>query len=715
MGLFFNNKIFSSPFNESKNNKSNKQNNGITKTIKNFIVKANGLLKGENDSREYGSYPETNLDEIRLAIEHDSYAKQSIMKYSYLLFKAGYQIKSDNDEAAKYIEQRFHLMSFATKKPFDILLQETGDDLIKYSNAFLVKSRGDIPSNIINAKGYCADKPVVGYFRVDPTCMTIVRDKFGNIQKYVQHVENQKKEFKPQDVIHFYMDKEAKNAFGTPRMTAALEDIKILRKIEGNVMAMIYRFSMPLFQWIVGLPQEGYQATNPEIEETKNLVNNLPVDGSVVTNEKTSVKVIGAEGNALDATNYLSYFEKRVFAALDLSEAQMGRGGNNNADTMESQVHNVVKYFQRILSIFINNCIIDELLLEGGFNPITNPEDEAKLVFNEIDVDTRVKVENHEMAKYQANMTTFDEMRKSIGLKNTDNVDELYKNKIDKPYEKDIINAKTKSSIDILKANPNNNSNTNTNSNSNTNSNTNTKSIGNKPVSPNGNGTVSNNKNKDIENKNMPSNQYGKTSVKIKESLIETDVKKHKKKFKNFYDLYNDLKREVIRDPNSRETIFVLYKEKFEEAFNKEIATYTENAILIAKKEIKNIVGNNRNESTINYSLDAFNVQLKQDISKLFNDINNKLKTETDIESVFNAFEYRLRFMLEFIPQKAYWYAYLKTGQSYGFKKAHVKFNSEKDKKQFNEIIILNDIKYENIPPFHPFCQCEVYFRKGDD
>ena len=38
----------------------------------------------------------------------------------------------------------------------------------------------------------------------------------------------------------------------------------------------------------------------------------------------------------------------------------------------------------------------------------------------------------------------------------------------------------------------------------------------------------------DIENKNMPSNQYGKTSVKIKESLIETDVKKHKKKFKNF-------------------------------------------------------------------------------------------------------------------------------------------------------------------------------------
>ena len=146
-------------------------------------------------------------------------------------------------------------MSFCTKKPIDILIQEVGDDLIKYSNAFLVKSRTIIDPSILKAKGYLNPKPVGGYFRIDPTCVSIQRDKFGNVQKYIQHIEDQTKEFSPNDIIHFQMDKEAKNAFGTPRMTAAIEDIKILRKIEGNVMAMIYRFSMPLFPWIIGLPK----------------------------------------------------------------------------------------------------------------------------------------------------------------------------------------------------------------------------------------------------------------------------------------------------------------------------------------------------------------------------------------------------------------------------------------------------------------------------
>ena len=137
------------------------------------MVKANGLLKAVNDSRDYSSYPEYDLNEIRMAIEHDSYAKQSVMKYSYLFLKAGYQIKSDNEEASKYIKQRFHLMSFCTKKPIDILIQEVGDDLIKYSNAFLVKSRTIIDPSILKAKGYLNPKPVGGYFRIDPKCAEI--------------------------------------------------------------------------------------------------------------------------------------------------------------------------------------------------------------------------------------------------------------------------------------------------------------------------------------------------------------------------------------------------------------------------------------------------------------------------------------------------------------------------------------------------------------
>lgn len=139
-------------------------------------------------------------------------------------------------------------MSFITQKPIDILFQEVADDLIRYSNAFLVKKRIDNVPGLKLTPVLTDDKVVGGYFRVDPASIKIKRDKNGNVLKYEQGYGKNKKEFFPRDVIHFYLDKDANNAFGTPRIIAALEDVKLLRKIEGNISALIYRFSMPLYQ-----------------------------------------------------------------------------------------------------------------------------------------------------------------------------------------------------------------------------------------------------------------------------------------------------------------------------------------------------------------------------------------------------------------------------------------------------------------------------------
>lgn len=139
-------------------------------------------------------------------------------------------------------------MSFITQKPMDILFQEIADDLIRYSNAFLIKKRVDNVPGLKLTPVLTDDKVVGGYFRVDPASVRIKRDKNGNVLKYEQGYGENKKEFFPRDVIHFYLDKDANNSFGTPRIIAALEDVKLLRKIEGNISALIYRFSMPLYQ-----------------------------------------------------------------------------------------------------------------------------------------------------------------------------------------------------------------------------------------------------------------------------------------------------------------------------------------------------------------------------------------------------------------------------------------------------------------------------------
>lgn len=405
--------------------------------MNNFVVKAVGF-QGDGSDTDFSS-PDVDFSEIKDAINGDSYIKMAIAKYSQLIFKAGYNIVGSNDAAAEYLRGRLRMMSFMTSIPMDVLFQQTTDDLVAYSNAFWVKSRQPM-TNIggLQAKGVLDTNPVCGYFRMDPATVTIKRDKNGTIKQYQQESGNNKKTFKPTDVIHFYIDKAGGAAFGTPRITAALEDVKLLRKIEGNVLNLIYRFAIPIYQMKIGIPQAGFMATDKEIKEAKTEVEKMASDGVLVTNERTDFKAIGAEGQALDATGYLSYFEKRVFSALNMSEAMMGRGGSKqDADSMEEQVHDTVKYIQSRFSIFMREMVFNELLLEGGYNPIMNETDIVEFQFNEINNETRVKMETHALNQFQGNTITFEEMRQRIGMR-ADNVDEsrLYTNMIQHTDEK---------------------------------------------------------------------------------------------------------------------------------------------------------------------------------------------------------------------------------------------------------------------------------------
>ena len=487
------------------------------KELKRFAVKAVGFINQETYRRENFKRPEYNLLEIKEAAEADSYIKIAFSKYSYLLYKEGYQLKSENQQAIDYIAKRFKIMTLATGKPMEILFQEIGDDLVKYSNAFLIKSRIEkIPT--VKAAGVLDENPVGGYFRVDPATIKIKRDKYGNIIKYEQGVGLNKKQFKPEDVIHMYYDKDANNSFGTPRVIAALDDVKLLRKIEGNVVALIHRFAMPLYQWKIGIPQAGFQASQTEIDKAKREVETSSLDGLIITNEKSEIKAIGAEGNALDAKPYLEYFENRAFSALELSASQMGRGGaKQDADSMEAQIHNTVKYIQRIMSIWIENTIINELLLEGGFD-ILDPDNEVRYVFNEISIETKIKKENHEMLKYQSNGTTFEEFRRELGMRDSADESRLYDKmikddsslkSIDRTgeWQVKLADVNAKHALEQAKVTAKNSTSSSSKSTSGTS--TTTK----KARNTSGKKQPS----KAVTNNNRPQNQHGTTSVKVKE------------------------------------------------------------------------------------------------------------------------------------------------------------------------------------------------------
>lgn len=680
--------------------------------LKQFFIKA--VTGGGQSTGDFES-PDYDLSDIKAATAADSYLKMAIQKHSQLIFKAGYTINSNNDAAAEYIRSRLRMMSFATKKPVDILWQEIGEDLTRYSNAFLVKSRIDKVMGGAQAKGVFNNKAVGGYFRIDPDTVQIKRDASGVIQNYQQQIGSTTKTFNALDVIHFYMEKDAQSAFGTPRCVAVLEDIKILRQIEGNVLSLIYRFALPIYQWIVGLTDPGYMATEKEMTEARDAVNKMPMDGVIITNERTQIKAVGAEGNALDCSGYLNYYEKRVFSGLNVSEAMMGRGGaKQDADSMEGQLHDTVKYVQRTISVFIRDQVFVELLLEGGYDPINNPDDIVTFDFNEINLDTKVKMENHEMLKWQSNCVPFEEVRQNLGLR-SDNVDEnrLYFNMVEKETSLAEIGAKNEAALAIAGARA-----ANSGSGS---------SSGSTQNRTGGNGaTKSAAPNKAVSTNNRPTNQHGTTSAKVKESysvnygsksiLLAEDAKtdknvdKYRKFFQGVYKKYEAARNDILKHPKSADLVLPLAKDGIVSELNRVIDMQIQDGVAKAYRDHK------KSQAT---SIEKIHANLlkrsvEYTVTNLMKDIKKAVEgKDKDIDVVFDTYEYRLRFACTHITAKAYWYGYVKACASMDVKKVKVNFNGSADAEDHEEIIDTKNFKLDDIPAYHAYCDCEIVPDKG--
>jgi len=86
---------------------------------------------------------------------------------------------------------------------------------------------------------------------------------------------------------------------------------------------------------------------------------------------------------------------------------------------------------QKTFADFIRINIFNEILFEGGFDPLedttgSSASDRCFLKFKEIDVDTQVKKENHIIQKYVNNLISLDEARLLLGLDPSINEEQTY-------------------------------------------------------------------------------------------------------------------------------------------------------------------------------------------------------------------------------------------------------------------------------------------------
>ena len=391
-----------------------------------------------------------DLAQIKNAVLTDSYLAVAVRKFSQLITKAGYQIKSKNEDAANYVNDRIKVIEFRTKIPFYTLITSIARDLYTYSNSYIIKTRDNNTEKFgLKAEKIFSGGAISGLFLADPASVTIRRNDAGAIDAYVINQE----EYSPNDVIHLYIDKMNNADYGTSRIYSALEDVTMLRKAEGLVMTILYRFAIPVLHIKVGNTAEGQYATQKEINDARDAFQEMPNDGFIVTNERTAIEAITPNMQANQLLKFLEYLELRVFSALNASKSSMGRGGGqSSADNTEALMHDEVRAFQNVITNFIEKYLFTELLLEGGFNPLLNKDDYVSFVFNEVSIDTKIKLESNTIQKYQGNVIDLDEARRELGLSNELSEEDMYAFKITQKGKLDLVDAQANAAIKTAKA-----------------------------------------------------------------------------------------------------------------------------------------------------------------------------------------------------------------------------------------------------------------------
>lgn len=384
------------------------------------VVKRIGLRMGDVTSKDFED-PEFDLSQIQTGYNADSYIRQGVDKYVDQIFKEGFEFYGKNEQAVEYIKLRLAFIAEATKTPTSQLLTDIAEDVVKFSNCFLAKVRVNDANVLppgVTVQGIGGLNPVGGYFCINATTMKTKRDKTGLVTGYQQEVDGADKPvtFKPDDMVHFFFKKEKGNAFGTPFLWPVLDDVRALRQAEENVLRMMYRNIHPFNHIKVGTDE--IPGTESEITDVQNTVNNMDVEGGIITSNRVNIEPIASD-KVISAEPYLKYLESRVFSGMGIPAILFGRGDTSNrstGDSMTSEMSGRIKAIHKTIEAVINHFIINELLLEGGYDSVLNPDDVVLFKFKENDMDSMIKFENHAIFKFEHNAITEDEMRLLLNM-----------------------------------------------------------------------------------------------------------------------------------------------------------------------------------------------------------------------------------------------------------------------------------------------------------
>lgn len=375
-------------------------------------------------SRHRGEYfkPEYDFAEISIIQDKDSYVARSIQQKVNKIMVAGWDFVGNNEETVDYIYKRILESSYATNKPFPLLMQESLADLFRFNNCIWAKVRNEEASSgepLPTGTGSFLT-PIAGYYILPMETLDFKTKINGELLKVQQIVGERKKEWSAKNIVHFYSNRKPGFLVGTPDIIPVIDDITLFREIEDNVKDLIDTNLFPVYHYKIGtdeFPERTLEDGKRESDYVRKTLSYMPASGIYISNHRHQIEAIGAEGRALRIDLYLNHFKNRVLAGLGTSSLDMGEGDTATRSTASTMSKGMLMNIEAIAVVFkaiFEFSVITELLIEGGFDPLDRDQ-MVHLKFGVIDKEERRADENQQIQMFTNNLRTIDEVRKNNG------------------------------------------------------------------------------------------------------------------------------------------------------------------------------------------------------------------------------------------------------------------------------------------------------------
>ncbi len=307
-------------------------------------------------------------------------------------------------------------------------------------------------------------------------------------------------------------------------------------------------------------------------------------------------------------------------------------------------------------------------------------------------------METNALNQFQGNAITFAEMRKELGRTSDDtDTSQLFANMIQQPNALALIQAKLGGTSSNTEENEEQTS---------------------KSASAN-TGTSGPDKNQDTQSKNktasatvQPSNQHGTTTMNVKEAYenihnsTAKNIENYQKNFESVYKKFRAARNDICERNAQSSIVLSLTRDTIQKELLQKIQAQAVEGINKAVKDSKSDLVPNKK-----LTLKLLDDNSRKTLDSIFKDINSKLKrakTKDEKLAAFDSVEYRLRFLSEYIVDKAYWFAYVKTCAQFKIPEVYVNFSKTEDSDKHSYIIKTNAFSLDDIPPYHAYCTCNI-------